>query len=290
MQRECFVFANPLSGGYSPKRISEALSMLSSQGYFPRVEEITTPAEAALRARGLCEETSRPFIVVAGGDGTINGVVNGLVPGVATLAVLPLGTSNVLSRELGITSLAHALEKIAAGISRHAAVGHIQGSGESRYFLLMAGIGVDGAVVKGVRAAEKRLLGKGAYLLSALRLLSKWEEGTVRVVAETSEIECHSVIVCNASRYGGNRVIAPGASLFEPELQVICLRNGTRGACLKCAFSLTVGRGLEGADVISFGARELEIQGVKPLQADGDYYFDSPVRIRSVPSFLRLIV
>lgn len=290
MRGPCTLFTNPLSGGYSPRRVSEALSALKTYGFTPGIEEIRTPDEAALRSRRLCRDLANPFIIVAGGDGTINGVINGLLPGVATLAVLPLGTSNVLSRELGIESPSHALEKIGAGISRPAAAGYIEKGESGRYFLLMAGIGFDGSVVKGVRTGEKRILRKGAYLLSAIRLLLSWESGRLEAVAGTSGVNCHSVIVCNASKYGGNLVIAPEVSLFEPGFRVICLLDGTRWGTLKAACSLMAGKGARGAGIRSFAAQEVEIRGGKPLQADGDYYFDAPVRIRSVPDFLRIIV
>lgn len=289
MRSPCTLFTNPLSGGYSPRKVGEALSALNSHGFEPSIEELRTPDEAALCARRLCRDQTNPFIIVAGGDGTINGVINGLVPGAATLAVLPFGTSNVLSRELGIESPSHALEKIIAGVSRPASVGYMEKGESGRHFILMAGIGVDGSVVKGVRTSEKRMFRKGAYLLSAFRLLLSWETEFLEVVSGTTGVKCHSVIVCNASKYGGNRIIAPEASLFEPGFRVVCIRDGTRRGILKAAFSLMSGKGARGAGIRSFTAREVEIRGVKPLQADGDYYFDTPVRIRAVPDFVRII-
>jgi len=289
MRGPCTLFTNPLSGGYTLRRVSEALSALKAYGFAPEIEEIRTPDEAALRARHLCHGQTKPFIIVAGGDGTINGVINGLLPGTATLAVLPFGTANVLSRELGIESTSQALEKISAGISRPASVGSMEKGESETFFLLMAGIGVDGSVVRDVRSDEKRLLRKGAYLLSAIRLLYSWETLRIEVSSGTTRVNCHSAIVCNASKYGGNFVIAPEASLFEPGFRVVCLLDTNRIGILKAAFSLMSGKGAQGAGIRSFTAQEVEIRGVKPLQADGDYYFDSPVRIRAVPDFMRII-
>jgi diacylglycerol kinase family enzyme len=61
---------------------------------------------------------AEPYIVVAGGDGTINAVLNGLLPGRATLAVIPVGTANVLTQELGIFFIDDALRRIVAGATR----------------------------------------------------------------------------------------------------------------------------------------------------------------------------
>ena len=71
-------------------------------------------------ARRVCAEieaaAENPLVIVAGGDGTVNAVVNALTPGRATLAVLPVGTANVLALELGITSVADGIARIAGAI------------------------------------------------------------------------------------------------------------------------------------------------------------------------------
>lgn len=290
MTRKCVLLFNPLSGGYTPEKIKMALSALRGFGLDPESREVLSPEEAAAYAEEACANHHPPLLVVAGGDGTINGVVNGLIPGRATIAVLPFGTSNVLARELGISTADQALEKIAAGVSRPATVGCVEKGDTGRYFLLMAGIGVDGEIVKGVRTREKRLLKKGAYLLSALRLISAWKTDRLEVVSGDRVTDCHSVIVCNASKYAGNAIIAPSASLFDPELRVVCLTDGTRTAILKAAWSLMAGTVSGSAGICTFSAREVEVRGVKPLQADGDYYLEAPVHIRTIPDFLRIIV
>ena len=154
----------------------------------------------------------------------------------------------------------------------------------------MAGIGLDGRVVKEVRTAEKRRLKKGAYLLSALRVLRSWDPERFEIISGSRIIDCHSVIICKGAKYGGNIIFAPGASLFEPEFRVVCIQDATRLGYLKTLPGLLLGKGLNGAGISTFPARELEIRGTKPLQADGDYYFDAPVRIRAIPDFVKIIV
>jgi YegS/Rv2252/BmrU family lipid kinase len=250
---------------------------------------LTGSAEDAPRFAGrICAQCNDPLLLVAGGDGTLNGVLNGLEPGKATLGVIPLGTSNVLARELNIHSLDDALARVVAGRNKSISVGELECAGERRRFLLMAGIGVDGAVVRGVRLQEKRLVGKGAYLLSALREMSAWDSGELRVTGAGRTIACHSVIVCNAAKYGGNFVLAREADLFSPGFQVLCIRGG-RSTFLKLALRLGLGRPLTGPLVTSFPALELEVGGDKPVQLDGDYFGNAPLHLRSLPDFLRLI-
>jgi YegS/Rv2252/BmrU family lipid kinase len=286
----CTLIINPLSGGFSSQKLSRVMDFLVSHGFTPDLQEVDTPETAAKCAQAACLTQQNPLIIVGAGDGTINAVVNGLIPGTATLAVIPFGTSNVLCRELEIMSPEEALEKIAAGLSRNLCVGCIEKGETKRTFLLMAGVGFDGCVVEGVRTKEKRLLKKGAYFLSALRVLQCWDKTRFEVVSASRVIDCHSVVVCNGAKYGGNILFAPGASLFEPEFQVVCVTDQTRIGYLKTLPGLLAGRGLTGPGIHTFAARELEIRGTKPLQADGDYYFDAPVRIRAIPDYLKIIV
>ena len=286
----CAVIINRLSGSYSEKKVEYVRTFLYKQGLAPSIHVLQDFLEVLTVTRQICKEHHNPIIIVGGGDGTINGVLNSINPGVATLAALPFGTSNVLTRELGIQSMEGALHRIARGNSRLASVGLIEKDSVRKYFLLMAGIGFDGFIVKGVRVAEKRLFGKAAYAISTLRHFLNWEQDLMMVTAGTGTLECHSLIVCNAARYAGKFRIAPGASLFEPELEVICIKNPARKTYLEAAANLLTGRGFSGKDISTFRTREVEVSGNKPVQVDGDFYCHSPVKISIATDFVKLIV
>lgn len=264
------------------------MASLRRGGLDPELLLTGTAQDATLFAARICAEASDPLVLVAGGDGTVNGVLNGLVPGAATLGVIPLGTSNVLARELKIGSLDDALARVTKGASRPISIGELECAGERRRFLLMAGVGVDGAVVQAVRLGEKKLVGKGAYLLSALRVLANWDRGELRVTGAGRSLTCHSVIVCNAARYGGNFLLAPQGDLFSPGFQVLCIKGG-RVTYLGLALLLGLNRAAESRSVTTFQASELEIAGNKAVQIDGDYFGLAPLKLRSLPDFVRLI-
>jgi diacylglycerol kinase (ATP) len=289
LTKRCFLIANPTSGGYSPRNMERIVATLRLSGLDPVLLPTSGPQDAALFAARICAETPDPLILVAGGDGTLNGVLNGLLPGAATLGVIPLGTSNVLARELKIRSLDDALSRIARGESRAVTVGELHCADRNRRFLLMAGVGFDGAVVRGVRLAEKRMLGKGAYLLSALRVLFAWDSERLQVSAGGRSLSCHSVIVCNTAKYGGDFVLAPEADLFSPSLQVVCIKGG-RLSYLKLFLRLWLGRPPQDRSVEILAAGELEVSGEKAVQLDGDFFGCGPLRLRTIPGFLRLIV
>ncbi len=290
MSRHCALIVNPTAGSFSERKLATIVDRLAAAGFSPEICRTGGTGDAAAFARRVSAEQEEPFLVACGGDGTVNGVINGLEPGRATLAVLPFGTSNVLARELGIDSIEDGVRKIAAGVVRPLSVGVLESAGERRFFILMAGVGFDGAVVEKVRLGEKRNVGKLAYLLSALRLFGGWERGMLEVVADGKRLVCHSVVVCNASRYGGDIVLARDAAIFSPGFIMICIRSSARRAYLALVSRILAGRSIECSDVAVMAARELAVSGDKAVQLDGDFICRGPVTIRAVDDFARLIV
>jgi len=284
-----FLLINPLSGSYSPSLRNQLLTQLESAGITPEVMTVTGP-EDARRVCGLIEDSvENPVVLVAGGDGTINAVINALVPGRSILGILPVGTANVLAHELGVGSVESAIKCIADGNSRPLAVGLLENdAGLSRRFVLMAGIGLDGGIVQGVRPLEKRVLKKGAYLLSALLLLMKWPRGRFLVVADGYSLECHSVIICNGARYGGNLELVPEADISEPLLDLFCITSESRRSYLGIIASVLSGRSRERDDVKCLRASRITVGGDRPVQLDGDGCGQAPVTVGVLPNFARI--
>lgn len=285
-----FLFVNPKSGSYSHKRIKSVISRLKNVGLSPTILSVTTPSEILSYCHQINETTDAPLVIVAGGDGTVNAVVNGLQPGSATLAVLPVGTSNVLAAELGITSVNNGIERIVMGKTRPLSLGVLHLGQDCCRFVLMAGIGLDGAIVRDVWPLGKRLLKQGAYALSACVSAFRWDSSKIEVITANRRIECHSVIVCNASRYGGNFIIAPDSDVFSPEFTTVCIRKNSRRDYLRLAFELLRGASDTNCERIYIPAEGLEIRGCKPIQIDGDFVGYSPARITALPDFARIIV
>lgn len=285
-----FLFVNPRSGSYAPGRVTRILSRLSEAGIRPTLMEVTTPVEVRSRCRAIAAEDAAALVIVAAGDGTINAVVNSLKPASATLAILPLGTSNVLAREIGIRSLEDGVERIITARSRPLPLGVMELGPISHRFLLMAGVGVDGAVVRDVHPREKRLLRQGAYALSAMRYAFQWEKEMIQVVTPERTLACHGAVVCTASRYGGDFVLVPGGDLFSPLFTVVCTLGNRRRDYLRVAWDLFSGRTQTGRQLLRITAREVEIFGVKPVQLDGDFIGYSPARFSCLENFARIVV
>ena len=286
-----FLLVNPLSGSYSRALHDEILSSLQGVGVSPACLTVTGPDDAWRVCASIEAVAENPLVIVAGGDGTFNAVVNALTPGSAILAVLPAGTANVLALELGITGVADGIARICRGNTRPLAVGLIEGeAGLRRRFVLMVGIGLDGEIVRGVRLNEKRLFRKGAYLLSALRCLWRWPLERFTVKADGRELACHSVVVCNGARYGGNFVLTQGADLSDPLLDLFCITSKSRWSYLRIMADVMAGRPCRAGDVTLLRAGQVEVGGERAIQLDGDYLGQAPVRIATIAEFARIIV
>lgn len=290
MHTDPILIINPDSGSHTRRRVAHVVAELSRLGPAPRVVSVRTPRDAALYFGSIRAAAGYPLIVVAAGDGTFNAVLNCIEAGRATLAVLPLGTSNVLATELGIASLDDGLARIAAGRTRPLSIGLLEMEGGSRRFALMAGIGLDGAVVRDVGPFWKRFLKQGAFAISALRNCLGWERENIEAVTPAGNLACHTAVVCNASRYGGDFVLAPDETPFAPGFTLACVMGEDRRTYLRLAWDLFRGRVAKNGDLLRMSVSGLEIRGRRPIQIDGDFVGYGPARVTAVADFARIIV
>ncbi|NJD91027.1 MAG: diacylglycerol kinase family lipid kinase [Geobacter sp.] len=285
--KRCVIIANKGAGSFSTKLLDAACRRLGASGREVEVIACGDFSEITATAAQRGKSEDGPLIIAAGGDGTINAVFSGLAGCQASCAILPLGTANVLAIELGMKSAEAAVERIIAGNLRPLTAGAISNQQKNSRFFLMAGMGFDGRVVRGVTPELKHRLGKGAYILSALRSLASWESGEMEVTVNGTGFSCHSLVVCNAAYYGGQLKLAPGASLFAPSFELIAVTDcSRRGVAALTAAALSGG---ESRAIRRLTAGEIRIEGFKPVQLDGDNWGDAPVTIVAEPGYLNLI-
>jgi len=288
------VVFNPTAGGRRRARLDETLKLLRASGCEVAVQATAARGDAETIARGFgVPPQALDLLVIAGGDGTINEAVNGLLSaggdGASSMALVPLGTANVLANEIGLaTAPAVVARAIARGVSVRAYVGVANG----RCFTAMAGAGFDAHVVANVSLRLKRLFGKGAYVLESLRQLWRFPFPRYRVTVDGESYDAASVIVAKGHFYGGRYVCAPEARLDQPEFHVCLFERGGRWNAVRYALALALGRLPRLPDFRVVRGRAVTIDGPAgdPLQGDGDIIARLPVRIEIAPQPLRLIV
>jgi len=279
---------NPTAGWRRPALLEQVAAALRATGAAVVIRRTQAPGDAGRIARAaLREKFDR--LLVAGGDGTINEAATALAGSALPLAILPMGTANVLATEIGLATDAASIARAALyGPIARVALGMVQ----DRRFVMMAGIGFDAAVVRTVDPRVKQRLGKLAYVLAALKLLWRFRPAAYSIEAHGRRYATGSAILANGRHYGGAFVCAPAARLDRPSLELCLFRAQSRWAVLRYALALALGRIDHQGDVEIVTVREALVEGPpgEPIQGDGDLIGVLPARIAVAPETLLLAV
>ncbi|MCC2662501.1 MAG: hypothetical protein K0S35_423 [Geminicoccaceae bacterium] len=285
--RRLLIVFNPAAGLRRRQRLEAVLQRLRARGCRAQVQETTGPGDAE-RFAAAADPACYDLLVVAGGDGTVDEAINGLGDKRMPLAILPLGTANVLAAEIGLATDPDSVAlAIALGAPRPVALGAANG----RRFILMAGAGFDAHVVASVTTPVKRWLGKGAYVLAILRQLLAYRFPLYRVAIDDEVRQAGSVLIANAHFYGGRFVAAPEADLQSPTFEVCLFERSGRLAAIGYALALLTGvlPRLASYRILRAGRVQIEGRPGEPVQADGDIIATLPARIEVLPAALELV-
>jgi YegS/Rv2252/BmrU family lipid kinase len=235
---------------------------------------------AAGDAERLAREAEAEFdtIVAAGGDGTINAVVNGMRGSRRPLAIVPLGTANVFANAIGLPLRAAPLAAaIADGEARPVWPGEVDG----RLFLSMAGSGFDADVVAAVNRRLKRHTGRIAFLWAILTRL--WHYRMREITAEIDGVahRAASVIFTRSRFYAGRFVLVPAAQLDDPTLHIVLFRRPGRIAALRAMSALALGFVHRLPDVSIIRGRRVLLAGDRAVavHVDGEICGRLPVSV-----------
>ncbi|HZT37455.1 MAG TPA: diacylglycerol kinase family protein [Bryobacteraceae bacterium] len=286
---------NPVAGklrGGAPGKIRRLLEALERRGIHATPFETTGPGAATAMAREAVQKDI-DLVLAVGGDGTVNEVANGMIGSHVPMAALPGGTANVLAVELGLgTHLESAVVKLEGCAPERVAVGRLSNDLGSRYFLLMAGAGLDAEIVYQISARLKESWGKLAYWLSAgVRLTRPVPEFDAVVNGRRSR--CGFVLASRVKNYGGDLEIATGASLADDAFEVVLFRG--QNPLRYVAYFLGVATGtlsrFEGVTIER--ARRVELMAADDrrlyIQVDGEFAGRLPATIEIVPDALTLL-
>jgi len=291
-RRKVLVIYNPTSGQRNRGLYKQTLKLLAHEGCVAVVQPTSAAGEATKIARGI-SPGAFDAVIAAGGDGTVNEVLNGLAADSPPLALMPLGTANVLAHEIGLLIDAkHIARTIVYGETRPMFLPvATHGEGPGRRFALMVGAGFDARVVASVSPRLKRALGKGAYMLRSLTELIKGVSDTFTVTVDGVPYQASSVIVANARRYGGRFIAAPEASVYRPDLEICLLATPGRFGVLTSALGLLTGQlaKAKGVRIVRGHDIRLSTPAQQTLQMDGDTAGMLPVHIQASNTPVRLV-
>jgi YegS/Rv2252/BmrU family lipid kinase len=299
MKQTIFLIGNPAAGRNALKKINEAAAIIKNKGHDVQMLLTKKRGDAESFAREIAvtqplnpNPKNLSLIIAAGGDGTYNEVINGIACTNIPMAILPLGTTNVLAKELNIPDdIEKAVDIALNGKIHTVCLGKINSTPPSpltRHFLLMAGIGYDAETVYGIKKGLKKYSGKGAYILSGLKTLLRWAPDKLTFTMDGKSYEGYSAIICNAAKYAGNFNVAPDADITEPNLRVFIMRSRKRLDIIRYVSGIIIKRHLGFKDITYLKAERIDIRGNAHIQIDGDYLGLTPAKIEVIPDALRL--
>jgi diacylglycerol kinase (ATP) len=292
----CVIF-NPAARGDKARRFRHQLEAIGAEA----VLKFTTAAGDARRLAAEAVTEGCDTVVAAGGDGTLNEVLNGLgdvADGFkrARLGVMPLGTVNVFARELGVPlRLARAWETIRQGHETLIDLPRVDFAGNGaphrRYFAQLAGAGLDARAIELVQWQLKKKIGPMAYVMAGLHALLGAPvkiDATAGGNSQSGEL----VLIGNGRLYGGQFKVFPKADLRDGLLEVCVFPKANWLTLARCGPELLLRGLLPSSATRSFQAEKLTLASAAPapFEVDGELAGHLPATFSLERSRLRVIV
>jgi YegS/Rv2252/BmrU family lipid kinase len=274
--RTCVIF-NPVAKGDKARKFRRHLDEIGAESALKQTAEAGDARKLATQAVNEGFEV----VVAAGGDGTVNEVLNGIGDAPdgferARLGVLPLGTVNVFARELGISSkLESAWQVIRAGRESRIDLPKVEYAGPkgrtTRYFAQLAGAGLDARAIELVHWPLKKRIGPLAYVVAGLNALAR-PQAKITASNGSHAATGELVLVGNGRLYGGSFAVFPTANLRDQLLDVCVFPKANWLALARCGPNLLLQGTLPQNATQNFSAAAFTLTSptAAPLELDGE--------------------
>jgi diacylglycerol kinase (ATP) len=307
------VIGNPIAGGgKAGAKMAQLEGVLRQRGHDIEVRRTTARLDAMRWAGELPDDLDR--LIVAGGDGTLNEVLNGLDDvGRVPLIQMPAGTANVLVRELrlpwkptGVADLVESgkVRQLDMGVMSRLDAQHSEQEDESQLtsqrFLVLLSSGFDAMVIEDIHQNRTGKLGARGYVMPVLRTLRKREHARLRVTIDEGDqnmqqYDAAMVVVANSQNYAGYFRLADKASMDSGVFDVVMVPKITIGSLARYAWAAKRGKISSMKDVIYVHAKRLRIEsedvhGSVAIEADGEYAGRTPIEVEIKAGAVPMVV
>ena len=294
MNEETLIIWNPNAG--SVDKAQEIRERLQNR----RVTEIYDPVsaeDAQTKVRIACERGAK-LIVAAGGDGTINSVINGLAeaPADVVMGVLPLGTANDWCVSLGIPNdINLAWESLEEGEVRPLDVVELDTESQSIRFANIATGGNSHRVTEAITAEMKQRWGAMCYVRGAVSIVNDLQSFEATISLDGGPPQSFSIwnlLVANGRTSAGRVEVAPRAQLDDGLLDVVIIQAGTFVDLADLSVRYIFADYIASDQVVYRQAREITLRSQPPLMfsLDGDLVHEQPISFRCLPKAINVIV
>ena len=292
--RKVYVVLNPKSGTCD-RELARALieETFGEEGGECRIHEPDDFADLLERVREAVRDEC-DLIVAAGGDGTVSGVAQGVVGSETALGIIPLGTANVLSKELGIPTDLQGAAKLLSGPSALVKIDAMEVGG--KHYFTQVGVGIDAYMIRDTKGEHKRRFGNAAYLWTAVKRLIGFQPRrfTFTVDGKVFKRSASEVVVANCGMLGRppfrwGRDIDPR----DGRLDLCIVRVDSILHYLRLGLTVVFGDHEHNPNVrYDKIEREVTIAARRPVptQADGEVIGETPITVRLVRGALAVVV
>jgi YegS/Rv2252/BmrU family lipid kinase len=283
--KDTIVILNPGARGARTQRLRDQVEKLA-RGSIVCATSGIGQAEALARA-AVAEGFKK--IVAAGGDGTINEIVNGIAGHDVTLGLLPLGTMNVFAAELGLplNDLARCWKIIQENKTDLVDLPRAN----RKHFVQLAGVGLDAQAVKETSNAFKRSFGPLSYLISAVQIASRTPP-VLRIESEDAvAVEGSFVLVGNGRLYGGRFPFFKQAVMNDGLLDVIVFKRLNYVDIIRYLQDVVFTTQISSPEVEYFQTKHLRVSSDEtvPVEIDGELVGNCPVEFKIRAGALRVL-
>jgi len=288
------LLVNTHSRRTNARKTAAIAARIAAAGRAVDVRETRSVDEARALVRGAVEG-GLERVWVAGGDGAVNSVVPVLAGSRTALAVIPLGTGNVLARELRVPiRWQRAVDALLCGETRVTDLGEANG----RLFVLFIGFGFDAEVVRRVGARLKAWIGRMEFFRAAVCASLTYSPFDIEIQTEDATIRHRAwmALVTNTPRYAGVLNLVPNADPADGILDIWIATAEPPGPRSHRAFfaqgldRLLLRRPMGGERLYQCRSARVTCRPEVSMQADGEPFGRGDVEIRLRPSALRLVV
>lgn len=285
MKKICIIF-NPKAGSSKLAKLNKIIAELNKNNIVT-LFETTAEGDATNIARS--ESARFDIVVAAGGDGTINEVVNGIDPN-TPLAIIPMGTANIVAIEAGISNNSKA---ICAAINQGKTKKAYASTINNKKFILMAGIGYDAKVVNNINPKLKKVFGKLIFALEGLKQFFKLKEFNITVTSNNQTHYANWVLITNAKYYAGPHSITKRTNIFNEDLVCYLFQDLTKLSFLYNLFLIIFFGDLSKSKkikTIHSSSFDISSQHTTPIQCDGEPFGYLPATVQTNKEFINLII
>jgi len=282
--RFCIIL-NPAAKGERARKLVDRL-----QTMLPECElQLTrSPGHAQVLAKQAVEDGFE-VVVAAGGDGTLNEVVNGIAGADVALGLLPVGTINVFALELGFpTDLERAIRILRKGKIKKLDLAYAN----DRFFIQLAGVGLDAQIVAKTDLRLKKSWGPLSYVFTAGQIIGKQPPVLEIETAEGKQMEGSFVLIGNGRYYGGRFTFFPTANMQDGLLDVCVFQKVSYIDLFRYLHGIATNSHTTLPDVHYFKTESLRVTCAEfvPMEVDGELHGGSPALIGVERKALNVIV